>query len=123
MSRREILKAGLRRLALLLLALGGGTGIVSLLAGAVAGAHLARAVSVGYYLVGSFALVAGFFVGNRGPARGRGHSGNPLFGRRELRWARPEEQEEALSTSAVLVLLGIVLVVIGLAVDPRVRVL
>jgi hypothetical protein len=121
-SRRAILKAGLRRLALLLAALTVGTGVVSLLAGAIAGVHLGRAVSVGYYVVGSFALVAGFFVGNRGPARGRGHSGNPFFGRRELRWARPEEQEEALSTSAVLVAVGVVLVVIGLAVDPRVRV-
>lgn len=120
MRRRDILRAGLRRLALLLAGVAAATALLSLAIGALTGTPLGRALPVGYYAVGSFGLAAGFFVGNRGPARGRSGSGSVLTGRRHLRWARPEEQLEAISLSAVLVLVGVVLVLIGLAVDPRV---
>ena len=120
MSRRQLLRAGFRRLALLLVAIAAGTAVASLAVGAIIGAPLPRALSVGFYAIGSFALVCGFFVGNRGPARGRGSAANSLLGQRKLRWARPEEQAEAITTSALFVTVGLVLVVIGLAVDPRV---
>ncbi len=119
MTRREILRAGLRRLVLLLAAIVAGTAVASLAAGAITGAPLARALSVGFYAIGSFALVGGFFVGNRGPARGRGSAAITLPGQRKLRWARPEEQAEAIATSALFVTVGLVLVVIGLAIDSR----
>ena len=122
MSRRALLRAGLRRLALLTVGVLAGTALVSVLGGLILDVRLSRALSLGFYLVGSFGLVAGFFVGNRGPARGRGPGGG-LRGRRELRWAKPEEQEEALSTSVLLVVLGVVIVLVGLAVDPRARIL
>ena len=119
MTRREILRAGLRRLALLLAAIVAGTAVASLAAGAITGAPLARALSVGFYAIGSFALVGSFFIGNRGPARGRGSAATTLPGHRKLRWARPEEQAEAITTSALFVTVGLVLVVIGLAIDSR----
>ena len=122
MSRRELLRAGFRRLALLLAAIVAGTAVASLAVGAITGAPLARALSVGFYAIGSFALVGGVFVGNRGPARGRGSAATPLLGQRKLRWARPDEQAEAITTSALFVTVGIVLVVIGLAIDPRVQI-
>lgn len=121
MSRRELLRAGFRRLALLIAAIVAGTAVASLAIGAISGVPLPRALSVGFYAMGSFALVGGFFVGNRGPARGRGSAANQLPGQRKLRWARPEEQAEAITTSALFVTVGIVLVLIGLAIDPRVQ--
>ena len=103
----------------------------ALLFGTLAGADLARAISLGFYLVGSFLLVGGFFVGNRGPVRlkkdetegGMPILGLPLLGGRSMRWATPEEREDAISMSAVFVTLGFVLILIGVAVDTRVSLL
>jgi hypothetical protein len=87
-----------------------------------------RSVSTGLYSVGCFLLVAGFFVGNRGPARARG-AGDAgavagLFGiglgARRLRWATRDEQEDALAHSALFVALGIALIVLGVLADERV---
>jgi hypothetical protein len=124
--------AAARRFALLLGAVAAGTALVSLLLGVALGSAADRAVSVGFYLVGSFLLVAGFFVGNRGPARLRGVEdeggavggmfGIPM-GRRRLRWATPEEREEALANSAVFVSIGFALIVLGILADSRVRLL
>lgn len=124
-----MLRAGLRRFALLLLLAVGVTSALSLLLGLAAGASLARSVSVGLYLVGTFLLVAGFFVGNRGPARMKGaDDAGPVagmfgigIGARRLRWATPEEQEESLASSAVFVVLGIVLILLGILVDGRIE--
>lgn len=102
---------------------------VSLLFGALAGAAVDRAISLGFYLVGSFLLVGGFFVGNRGPVRLKKDDGTgagipvlglPLLGGRNVRWATKEEREEAISMSAVFVALGLVLILIGVAADSRV---
>ena len=124
-----MLRAGLRRFSVLLLLVGGVTAVVSLVVGLLAGSGPSRAVSVGLYLVGSFLLVAGFFVGNRGPARtdGADESGAVAgmfgigVGARKLRWATPEEQEESLANSAVFVVLGFALIVLGILVDSRIH--
>jgi hypothetical protein len=100
----------------------------SLFFGLLAGASMSRAISLGFYLIGSFLLVGGFFVGNRGPVRlkkedaagGMPILGLPLLGGRSMRWATPDEREEAISMSAVLVALGLVLILIGVVVDSRV---
>lgn len=68
-----------------------------------------------------FCIVAGFFVGNRGPARPVGSGALPFFGPRMMRWAKREETEEALATSAIFVAIGVALVLLGIAVDPRTR--
>jgi hypothetical protein len=77
-------------------------------------------VSVGLYLVGSFLLLAGFFVGNRGPARLKDDTAAPL-GVRRIRWATREERILALNDSAIFVSVGFVLIVLGLLVDSRMQ--
>jgi hypothetical protein len=86
------------------------------------GASLGRSVSLGFYLVGCFLLVVAFFVGNRGPVRQKG-PGAPLFGPRFMRWATPLEREESLNESALYLVLGIVLILLGVATDSRVSLL
>ncbi len=95
------------------------TALGSIVLGLIAGASLSRSLAIGFYLVGSFWLVAGFFVGNRGPVRLKSDLGAPLFGSRFVRWATPEEREETINMSAVYVLLGFVLILFGFAADTR----
>jgi hypothetical protein len=117
--------AALRRLVLLVALTAGLTAVVSLLLGLLVHASLDRAVSLGFYGVGCFLMVSGFFVGNRGPARVKSESAGPSmlplpgFGARRLRWATPEEQNETIGNSAVFIVLGLILVVIGVLVDTR----
>src|SRR5919201_1606351 len=63
------LLAGLRRLLVLIVVVAGVTALCALALGLLTGASASRSLSIGFYLVGSFWLVAGFFVGNRGPVR------------------------------------------------------
>jgi hypothetical protein len=104
--------------------------VVAVPVGLLLGADLARSVAVGFYIIGSFLLVAGFFVGNRGPVRLHGDEaevpptaglfGIGLAGRR-LRWATLEENKDAMASSAVFVALGFALIVIGVLTDSRVE--
>jgi hypothetical protein len=91
---------------------------LSLIGALVSGGSLDRAVSIGFYLVGSFMLIAGFFIGNRGPVRPKG-AGTPLFGARIMRWATPLEREESMNESAVYVVIGFALILIGVIADSR----
>jgi hypothetical protein len=118
-----MLVAALRRFAILLIAIGVGTLVVSILLGLLLGASLPRSIALGFYLVGCFLLLAGFFFGNRGPVRPKGDvDTGGMFMRaasRRLRWATRDEQEESINSSAVFVLLGVVLIVLGAASDNR----
>jgi hypothetical protein len=113
------LLAGLRRLLVLIVVVAGVTALCALALGLLTGASASRSLSIGFYLVGSFWLVAGFFVGNRGPVRLKSDIGAPLFGSRFVRWATPEEREETINMSAIYVLLGFVLILFGFAADTR----
>jgi hypothetical protein len=115
----QALIAALRRLLVLIVVAAGLTALGSLVIGLLAGASLSRSLAIGFYLVGSFWLVAGFFVGNRGPVRLKSDLGAPLFGSRFVRWATPEEREETINMSALYVLLGFVLILFGFAADTR----
>ncbi len=110
--------AALRRLVLLFVVLFGATVLVSLAVGWLLGAGAERSVSLGLDSVGIFFLVIGFFVGVRGPVR-LGGSETPGAGSRFLRWAEPDERVETINVSALLVTVGFVLVLVGLAIDPR----
>jgi hypothetical protein len=117
-----MLGAALRRLVLLI-----GSVVLVIVAvsagiGALAGSNIGRAVSVGLYLIGTLLLASGVFIGSRGPVRSRNPRYDHLIGPRLVRWATREEQERVLSDSAILVMLGFVLVVIGLVVDGRHRI-
>jgi hypothetical protein len=98
-----------------------GTAAFSLLIGLPFGAGVGRALSVGWYCVGSVLLIGGFFIGNRGPSRPQGEGWGPFSTRRWVRWATPDEQRESLSFSALLVILGIVLLALGAFTDSRYR--
>ena len=110
-------------MALLLIVIGVGTTLVSIVLGLLLGASLPRSIALGFYLVGCFLLLAGFFFGNRGPVRPKGDedTGGMLYNpaKRRLRWATRDEQEESINSSAVFVLLGVVLIVLGAASDNR----
>lgn len=115
----------LRRFAILLVAISAGTALISILFGLALGASISRSITIGFYLVGCFLLIAGFFFGNRGPARPKGDedaaAGDIFFrlGSRRLRWATREEQEEAIATSAVYLPIGFVLIFLGVATDSQ----
>jgi hypothetical protein len=115
--------AAIRRIVVLLVGAVIVVSAVSLLLGLMVGASAARSVSLGLTLVGSFLLISGFFVGNRGPVRVKGDDA-PLaapfiFGNRLVRWATPNEREETINLSAVFVSVGFALILVGLAADPR----
>jgi hypothetical protein len=113
------LRAAARRLGTVLGALTVATAVPALVIGLVAGASVGRALSVGWYGVGCVLLLSGFFVGNRGPARPQGEGWSVFSLNRWVRWATPEEQRESISLSALLVILGFVLIVFGALVDPH----
>ena len=117
--------AAIRRLVVLVVACSGITVVVSVALGLLAGASLDRAVSLGFYGLGCFLMVAGFFIGNRGPARVKSETAGssmlpvPGFGNRRLRWATLDEQNETINNSAVFIILGLILVLIGVVVDSH----
>src|SRR5689334_3536426 len=111
---------GLRRLAIAILLCVGLTALGASVIGLIICASLDRSLVLGFYLVGCFLRLAGFFVGNRGPARVKseeaGAAATPLgvfSGSRPLRWATLGEQEDTINSSAVFVTLGIILVAVG----------
>lgn len=116
------MRAAARRFGIVLGALAGGTAAFSLLLGLAFGSSVSRSLSLGWYGVGSVLLLSGFFVGNRGPSRPEGEGWSPFSLRRWLRWASPEEQRESLSLSAVLVLLGFLLIAFGALADTRYKI-
>src|SRR3954451_15652212 len=111
--------AALRRLTLLVVGCSLGIAAISALFGALLGASPDPAISLGFYGLGCFLMVAGFFVGNRGPARVKSESARgtmipiPGVGSRALRWATREDQHETINNSAVFIMLGLILVLIG----------
>jgi hypothetical protein len=113
-----MLRAAARRFGLLL---GGTSAVVAVCSvgvGAAIGASLNRALANGFEAFGCLLLVLGFFIGNRGPVRTKGDA-VPFFGPRFLRWATPEEHSTTIAESAIFVVLGLLLVVIGVAIDKR----
>jgi len=112
--------AAARRFAVIVAALIGGTAALALLVGVAFGAGVSRSLSLGWYIVGSILLISGFFVGNRGPTRPQGEGFlSPFSMRRWVRWATPDEQRESISLSAVLVVLGFLLIALGVLADTR----
>jgi hypothetical protein len=110
---RVLYAAAARRLARLALVTAAGTAVVSLAIGLLAGSSLSRSLSFGFYLVGCGALVLGFALAVRGPVRlGKGEHGG-------YRVVTRDEREDATADSALFVVLGVVLLVIGVLADTR----
>lgn len=117
-----MIRAGLRRIVVILAVVLAGTAAISVGLGALARADLARALADGFYVVGALALVGSFVLGSRGPMRvdRTVDPDRPTRGLRQrgFRKATPEERTETRWTSLGLFVFGIVLVLIGAAVDP-----
>jgi uncharacterized membrane protein YedE/YeeE len=119
-----MIRAGLRRLFLLVFGAVAITAAGSTVIAALLGASLGRSLTIGFYLVGCFLLLGGFFIGNRGPARVKSDTGaSPLGmiigGGRDLRWATLGEQNDTINNSAVYIALGLVMIAIGVLFDSR----
>jgi hypothetical protein len=130
-----MLLAAFRRLLYIAGVAIGVTVVLSLLIGLLIGSGIDRALTLGFYFVGSFLLISGFFVGNRGPVRvkneGKGEEGLagasaapmilpiPGMTSRKLRWASQGEQNETINNSAIFIVLGLVLVFIGIGFDSH----
>jgi hypothetical protein len=95
--------------------------VTSIPLGLVAGSSLDRAVSLGFYGLGAFLVVLGLLAGNRGPYRRADHDTAAPRGGRKLRRASREEMLESINVSALLVTIGFVLIVIGVVIDDRYR--
>jgi hypothetical protein len=127
-----VLRGALRRIAVILAVLVGGTAAVSAALGALAGSGLLRSLAVGYYVAGAGVLLGSLALGSRGPMRAErdGEDDSPpvvvpilggLYaprGRRNLRKATPEERSESRRNSLGLFALGLLLVLLGTAFDP-----
>jgi uncharacterized membrane protein YidH (DUF202 family) len=117
--RSGVLGAGFRLFALLV----GACALVlvtSVSLGLVSDTALNRAVSLGFYGFGAFLVVIGLFAGNRGPLRRVDEEGSMRRGR-QLRRATREEQLETINLSVLVVTIGFVLLVIGIVIDDRYR--
>lgn len=120
-----MLGAAVRRFGILLAVAAGVTVSGSLLLALAGGASPRRALALGFYLVGSFLLLAGFFVGNRGRARVEAPSGDHRgafgsgLGARRVRAATSEEQQQTIGTSALFIVLGLVLLLGGVVADDQ----
>jgi hypothetical protein len=114
--------AAARRFGIIVASIVGGTAAIALLLGVAFGSTVSRSLSLGWYIVGCTLLISGFFVGNRGPARPEGEGWSPFSMRRWVRWATPDEQRESLSLSAILVVVGFMLIALGVLADSRYKV-
>ena len=119
---RDVLLAGLRRFAVLVVIAVAVTAVVSAVLAAATGQPVRRAITVGLYLVGSVFVMLGFFAGNRAPVRAEGEHPGPFGGlipRGAARWTTPSERRDQISASALFVTLGLCLLAAGIAVDSR----
>lgn len=117
-----LLFAAARRFASILAGVVAATAVVSLAFGLLLGAPIDRSLAVGCYLSGCAFLLGAFFFGNRGPFRIANEEG--LVGLRRQRGVRTVsglEQAETFNLSGVLVLVGLILLVLGAAVDPQTK--
>jgi hypothetical protein len=112
--------AAARRFLILFGATAGAVFLCGLSIGLIIGVSLNRAIAVAFEAFGCLLLVLGFFVGNRGPVRTKGEVA-PFFGPRFLRWATPDEHQSTIAESAIFIVLGLLLIIIGLVVDARYR--
>jgi hypothetical protein len=116
-----MLVAAGRRFAILFTAISGAVALCSVAVGMIGGFSLNRSLANGFEAFGALMLVLGFFVGNRGPVRLKGEA-QLLFGPRFLRWATPDEHRRTIPESAFFVVVGLLLILVGLVIDNRYRI-
>ncbi len=124
------MRAATRRILLLFGLATAAIAAVSALIGLALGSSASRAAATGLYLVGCFLIVLGVFAGVRGPLRpaGDAEDGEPLGAllgvgifSKGMRRATSDERDDARATAWLFLALGVVMVLVGIAVDPRTR--
>jgi hypothetical protein len=105
-----VIRSGTRRLVALVAALAAAAAAAALL-GIATGAGVARSVALGCYVVGSLTGFIGFAVGSRGLHRLRRATAPDTV--------PVEDLQESRVVAALLMLVGVVFVLLGVAVDPR----
>lgn len=116
-----MVRAGLRRILVILVVALPGTAAISAALGALAGKSILHSLAVGFYVVGALVLLGSLAFGVRGPTRvDRSLDVEHPFrlGRRSRRKATPEERKEAKWASLGLFAFGLVLVLVGTVFDP-----
>jgi hypothetical protein len=113
-----MIAAAVRRFLLLLGGVAGLTLACAVPVGLLTG-DVSRAVATAFYLVGAFMLVVAFFIGNRGPVRLNDGEAKGTIGSSRFYWAGPSEREATLNSSALFVVLGILLIACGVLADSR----
>ena len=101
---------------------------VSAAIGLALGSSASRAAATGLYLVGCFLVVLGVFAGVRGPLRPAGDDedreaiggllGIGIFSK-GVRRATSDERADARATAGLFLSLGVVMILVGIALDPR----
>lgn len=125
------MRAAARRIVLLF---GSAIVLIAALAAAIGlalGSSAARSAATGLYLVGCFLLVLGVFAGVRGPLRPSGEPGEDgdaigsLLGvgifSKGVRTATSDERADAHSTAWLFLAMGMAMILVGIAVDPRTK--
>ena len=104
-------------------------GLVSGLIGLAVGSSVSRGSATGLYLVGCFLIVLGVFAGVRGPLRPAGSEeedddalgsllGVGIFSK-GVRSATSDERADARATAWLFLAMGLTMIVVGVALDPR----
>jgi uncharacterized membrane protein len=103
-------------------------GLVSGLIGLAFGSSVSRGATTGLYLVGCFLIVLGVFAGVRGPLRPSGSEeegdafgsllGVGIFSK-GVRTATSDERADARSTAWLFLAMGLTMILVGIALDPR----
>ena len=104
-----MIRSGARRLLVILLVLVAAA-LAAALVGMALGSSVGRSLALGFYFVGSLAGFIGFALGSRGLFRPRHlEEGTGTAG----------EADDSRAVAGLLMIAGVVLVRVGVAVDPR----
>jgi hypothetical protein len=117
-----MLRAAARRFTIILVGILAGTGVPGALLGLAIGSGLRRSLSVTYYSVGAALLVGTVVTGVKGPFRAE-YSTEPgplgrLLAPRSIRSATTDERLEGQRLAVFLFVIGMIVLVIGAALDP-----
>lgn len=115
-----MLRAALRRFGTLLVATGLGAALLGLAIAGLTHQSALRGLAVGFYVAGVGLCALAFLLGSRPPVRGKGDGGF-VFSRwmgGGVRFATRDEQDEALNLPAIFAVLGVLLLLAGVLVDP-----
>ena len=122
------MRAAARRIIVLFGSAVVGIGLVAGLIGLALGSSVWRGAATGLYLVGCFLIVMAVFAGVRGPLRPAGSEeegdalgsllGVGIFSK-GVRSATSDEQADARATAWLFLAMGVTMIVVGIALDPR----